>query len=80
MVGVRGEPQASRAFAMGNVGMASALRAEELADGPDNQCGCGCRHLGAPGLRWRSWRGRFARWSFAAAVAVAYVNHWPGGR
>jgi hypothetical protein len=32
-----------------------------------------------PSLLVRS-RGRLIRWSLAGGVALAFVNHWPGGR
>ena len=63
--------QASNAWAMGNVGLSTVLRAEQVADGyGDEDAGTGALRAR---LRWR-----VMRWAMVAGSFLAYVNHWPG--
>ena len=72
-----GDPlQASNAWAMGNLGLSTVLR-----DGADDSS-YDVEDLGEPMDRpaWLvRFRGRMIRWSLVGGVALAFVNHWPGG-
>jgi hypothetical protein len=73
-----GDPlQASNAWAMGNLGLSTVLRDEPDVSSYDVE------DLGEPVDR-PSWlvrfRGLATRWTLAAGVVLAVVNHWPGGR
>ena len=66
---------ASVAYSMGNVGLSSMLRRDAENDVYDDDF--------VPSSRvstWRAFRGWLVRWSLAAGVFVAYINHWPGGQ
>jgi hypothetical protein len=68
-----GDPlQASNAWAMGNVGLRSALRDDPVVDSYGDEDA----YLAAPRgqLRWQ-----LMRWALAIGCFMAYVNHWPGG-
>jgi hypothetical protein len=77
MVVMMGDPlQASNAWAMGNLGLSTVLRDGGDVDSYDVE------DLGEPLAAdpwWIRLPGRAIRWSLAAAVFLAYVNHWPGG-
>jgi hypothetical protein len=84
MVSVMGDlrQQASAAYTMGNLGLWSQLRnrpdLDEYADEEDyNSPADGAaveRSSRCVGLQCR-----LVRWTLAAGVVLAYVNHWPGG-
>lgn len=73
-----GDPmQASNAWAMGNLGLSTALR-DNAADVDSYDV----EDLGEPLAAdpwWIRLRGKAIRWSLVAAVFLAYANHWPGG-
>jgi hypothetical protein len=68
--------QASNAWAMGNLGLSTALRGEPDVSSYDVE------DLGDTGPV-PSWlmrlRGQLARWTLGVGVVLAFVNHWPGG-
>ena len=69
-----GDPlQASNAWAMGNVGLSTALRDEDVADafGDDDA------PLPPKSSWWRRTIWRLTRWAFAIGVFLAAINHWP---
>ena len=72
-----GDPlQASNAWSMGNLGLSEALRdAAEVSSYDVEDVGDPVAPVGW----WVRLRGRAVRWSLAAGVFLAYVNHWPGG-
>jgi hypothetical protein len=73
--------QASAAFTMGNLGLWSQLRNQPDLDEYDDE-GYNSPADGATverRSRWAGLRSRLIRWSLAAGVVLAYVNHWPGG-
>jgi hypothetical protein len=68
--------QASNAWAMGNLGLSTALRGEpdmssyDVEDLADT----------SPAPSWlMRLRGRLARWTLGVCVVLAFMNHWPGG-
>ena len=77
LAATRGDPlQASNAWAMGNIGLSSALRGDPELDSYDEE-----EAVDVAQLSWwhRGW-GRVTRWVFGAGVFFAFINHWPGGR
>ena len=74
--------QSSAAYTMGNLGLWSQLRnrpdIDDYADDEDYAeppaAGAAVGHS-----RWAWLRSRLGRWTLAAGVVLAYVNHWPGG-
>jgi hypothetical protein len=84
MVDDMGDPrQAMNARAMGNYGLWETLRRrpdlDDYAHDEDYQPTATSEQAGGRGSWWVGIRGRLIGWSLAAAVVVAYVNHWPGG-
>ena len=66
-----GDPlRAGDAWAMGNLGLSSALSGDPDLDS------YGDEDIGDPVPRSR-WRWRLLRWSLAAGSYMAFVNHWP---
>lgn len=71
-----GDPlQASNAWAMGNLGLTSALRDESDVDSYDVEDVADQYHASL----WARSRWRLFRWALAAGVFVAFISHWPGG-
>lgn len=70
--------RASDAWAMGNLGLSTKLRNEADLDQDGYETGA------EPGdVEYVPWlvrmRWKLVRWTLAAGVFVAYINHWPGG-
>lgn len=68
--------EASNARSMGNYGLWETARREPGAETCDDE---DFDTVPASVSRWAGWRGSAIRWSLAAGVFLAYVNHWPGG-
>lgn len=72
-----GDPlQSSNAWSMGNLGLSTVLRDDSTDDHGDAE---DVGNPAEPVPLWIRLRGRAIRLSLAAAVVIAYANHWPSG-